>query len=145
VPTDGTQSRSPGLICGATRTMFRTGSGPGASGARRGPRRAENPPENPPKTRRKTRRIRSRGLRGPPWTPEGRKPRPEGDLFGLLGGPSWSYWAPIGPYWPASGARRGPRRAEKDLPRAVWATAAVCYISAAGAVGAHWALNLINL
>ncbi len=38
---------SPGLTCCATCTIFRTGSVPGAFGARRGPRRAENRPTNP--------------------------------------------------------------------------------------------------
>ncbi len=44
VPTNGTYNWSPGLILGATCTIFRAGAVPGAPGARRGPQGAEHRP-----------------------------------------------------------------------------------------------------
>ncbi len=45
VPTNEPSNWSPGLICGATRTIFRAGAVPGAPGAPRGPQGAENRPK----------------------------------------------------------------------------------------------------
>jgi hypothetical protein len=44
-PTNGTLNWSPGLIFGATCTIFRAGARPKAPGARRGPQKAENLPK----------------------------------------------------------------------------------------------------
>ncbi len=45
VPTNWTYNWSPGLIFGATCTLFRAGAMPGAPGVRRGPQGAENRPK----------------------------------------------------------------------------------------------------